>query len=159
MQLLHFEHCIYISLVCSLFKSWQSGKSIFPREIVATADSKGAFFGTFFRSAGRKESTKKSGVALQLWLLLTLTVCYSHTLRLHTVVVYVLSFHQERKNQRKCFLFARHNTLPREYETSRSVIGCNAVQTYKMYVHLSKSCVRAADGVPCIKFAVLRLLC
>jgi len=28
--------------------------------------SKGAFFGTFFRSAGRKESTKKNGVAHQL---------------------------------------------------------------------------------------------
>ena len=41
------------------------GGFILPREIVATADSKGAFFGTFFRSAGRKESTKKSGLAVR----------------------------------------------------------------------------------------------
>jgi len=61
------------------------GGFILPREILAAAGSKGAFFGTFFRSAGRKESTKKSGVAQQLWLLLTLTVCYSHTLWLQTL--------------------------------------------------------------------------
>ena len=40
------------------------------------------------------------------------THAYHHTKWLHTVVIYVLSFHQERKNQRKCFLLAQAQHSP-----------------------------------------------
>ena len=57
-QLLHFEHCTSISFFFSIFQEMTKWEFHIPTEIPCATASKGAFFGTFFRSAGRKESTK-----------------------------------------------------------------------------------------------------
>ena len=87
------------------------------------------------------------------------TYALRRTPRLQTVVIYVLSFHQERKNQRKCFLLARRNNLPWEngfptllsLEMRCSRTRCTCISQNPAFA--------PRNGVPCIKFAVLRFLC
>ena len=73
MQVLHFEHCTNISLVCSLFQELTEWEIHFPTGGCCAADVLRALSLVLSFMPGQKESTKKNGVALQLWLSMTFT--------------------------------------------------------------------------------------